>query len=383
MSAFDDGGMGNVLAPLRHNLGVRMPPPLQINPGMDNPATQLQTAHAMGQARQRPAGQTASPQAGPGQRGPMAGHLYKSVMLKQAGLSEDEKGDYDKLAEDPHTTPQMLHQLLAMRPKMAYQPQTPQPDQPNHGASIGGATPADVAKGEIQIKQGSGRDGRPVMSQNGMQRWMQAASQNLPKGEKVKQLSGTYTPTLNKAGMDEWNKSNPGVPLPTRSTPVENAGFQVSGIAPPPQQAPQQQPMTVEQKKEADKQTHDAAVLKHQNQVEDRAEQHVKTAETNTAISHVEQVLTDLKSQEKELLAPDKDQSDDRVKRELQSNREQQMTARRQRDTLMTPQQPTQLPAPPKPGHPIDPQSVQHFLTAAGGDKNKARELAKQAGWSF
>lgn len=337
MSMFDDGGMGNVYAPLKHNL---VKPP-QIMPGMDNPAMQLQTAAAMGRQR----GQTATPQAGPGNSGPMSGHLYKSLMLKQANLSDEEMNDYGKLAEDPHTTPQMLHQFLQMRPKMAQPVPQPQQQLPNNGASIGGAAPSDVGKGEIQIKRGSGKDGRAVMSQNAMADWMQAASQHLPKGEKVKQLSGTYTPTLNKAGMDEWNKSNPGVPLPTRSTPVENAGFQVSGIQPPAKQAQQQHPLTVEQQHEAQKQAHEAAMLKHQQDTEARAGRREEESNKHAEFSENRTVLDELEKQQKHMLdlhpeLQSGSAQDPNVTKDWQALQQQQQAVRQRLQQAVTPQQP-------------------------------------------
>lgn len=41
------------------------------------------------------------------------------------------------------------------------------------------------------------------------------------------------------------------------------------------------------------------------------------------------------------------------------------------------------LPKPPQAGAPASMQIVHQFMLAAGGDKNKARQLAAQAGWSF
>lgn len=341
MSMFDDSGIPNILAPLKHRLIKQIPPPPpQIMPGMDNPAMRLQTAQAMQQKK----GQTATPQSGPGQRGPMAGSLYKTLMLKQAGIGEDER-DYHELAHDPSTTPQMLHQLLQMRPKMAQPVPQPQQQLPNNGASIGGATPSDVGKGEIQIKRGSGKDGRAVMSQNAMADWMQAASQHLPKGEKVKQLSGTYTPTLNKAGMDEWNKSNPGVPLPTRSTPVENAGFQVSGIQPPAEQAQQQHPLTVEQQHEAQKQAHEAAMLKHQQDTEARAGRREEESNKHAEFSENRTVLDELEKQQKHMLdlhpeLQSGSAQDPNVTKDWQALQQQQQAVRQRLQQAVTPQQP-------------------------------------------
>lgn len=41
------------------------------------------------------------------------------------------------------------------------------------------------------------------------------------------------------------------------------------------------------------------------------------------------------------------------------------------------------IPKPPKPGTAISAQLAQQFIQSAGGDKDKARKLAKDAGWSF
>lgn len=54
-----------------------------------------------------------------------------------------------------------------------------------------------------------------------------------------------------------------------------------------------------------------------------------------------------------------------------------------------SPSTPADIPKPPQPGAKLDPTNPQHkqiaqaYLKAAGGDKNKARELAKHDGWGF
>lgn len=96
--------------------------------GMDN-SMPLQNAHA--QAVQKSRGQTSTPQTGPGNRGPMSASVYKSMLIDQAGLNDNEKHDYQTMAQDTGTTPQMLQQALKMRQQQPQQHNFAGQPQPN------------------------------------------------------------------------------------------------------------------------------------------------------------------------------------------------------------------------------------------------------------
>lgn len=287
MSAFDDGGMNNVLSPLKHSLIRQIPNPPQIMPGMDNPAMRMQTAHSMG----RPQGQTATPQNGPGQRGPMAGALYKTLMLKESGVGPDES-DYHQLAHDPSTTPQMLHQLLQMR-----QPRTPQPEQANHGASIGGAAAAGTAPGSIQVTRGHGPN---AMSEEAMSQWAHRVAAQPGEGEQFSRVQNEEVPRKSFFQKPTGFGAKPGDQYAGRGDITRGPlqGFQVNGIKPPvePQQATP--PMTIEQAKLQHQQQHDSAMLEHQKTVEAHAnireqssQKHAEFAENKTVLDGIEKQM--------------------------------------------------------------------------------------------
>lgn len=338
MSAFDDAGLPNVLAPLTHSLIRRIPPPPQpIMPGMDNPATRLQTAAQMGQR-----GRTPMPQAGPGNKGPMARDLYKTLMLKQAGIGEDQR-EYHELARDPSVTADMLEKLLKN-----YTP--PAPEQ--HGP------------GSIQITKGKGPN---AMSDAAMGQWMQRAAHAVPgtEGETLDEV----TQPIPEHGQFNYKSGK----VEAAQQPV---GFRVGNIAPPQQAQPQ---VSLAQRKEqlAEQKAAQSA---------QRAEQHTQRSEQATEFSQNARVLDELQKQEKSLLDREPGLArgharDAGALKDWNTLQQQIGNVRQRLQGAVTPQQ--QLPQPPQQGHPLDPQSAQHFLQAAGGDKNKARELAKQAGWSF
>lgn len=233
----------NPFSPLHQSLIHTMPNAALMGQG---PIPQSDQDNTLMRAHNLRSGKPGSGQMTPDDRsgGPMGQSVakYKTLMMAAAGLSDEDKKKFEPALDDPYISPQALNQLLQMHAKVKGG-QQPVQQPPMNQPSIGGPTPANVPQGSIRITQGSGKDGRPVMSQSAMQQWMQRAQQTAPQGEQVHQISGSYTPTLDKAGMDEWNRSNPGQPLPTRSTPVENAGFQVNGIQPPAQQQAAANPM--------------------------------------------------------------------------------------------------------------------------------------------
>lgn len=115
-----------------------------------------------------------------------------------------------------------------------------------------------------------------------------------------------------------------------------------------------------------------------------------KRTEAHATFNENKDVLAGLEKQEASFLKEhqrfvhQKDSSDPKVRAQVDPNeakdfnalKEQESNVRQRMQGLVTPQ-------PPKPGHPIDQQNAMHFMQAAGGDRNKARQLAKQAGWSF
>lgn len=337
MSMFDDAGLANVLSPLRHNLVRNQPLPSQFQAGMDNPATRLQTASRMGQSR------TPMPQAGPGQKGPMARDVYKSLMLKQMGITKDhpDYNDYDELTRNPNVTPEMMDRLLK-----TYTP--PAPEQ--HGS------------GSIEIKQGTGPR---AMGEQAIADWMRRAAHQAGQGETVTEI--------------DKNAPVHGMGRAQMLAPQQQiTGFKVGNIA-PPAQPPQHK--SAEQMK----QEHEMATLAHQKETEERAGRREEESNKHAAFSENNTVLGRLEQHAKELMERDPGiarghAKDPNVMKDWQATQQQIADVNQRMQGLVTPQQ---MPQPPKQGHPLDPQSAQHFLQAAGGDKNKARQLAQQAGWSF
>jgi hypothetical protein len=209
------------------------------------------------------------------------------------------------------------------------------------------------------------------MSENDINQWAgRAAHAAAGTGENVAEIKGQPQPM---AGHGEFNYQTGKVQQQMGRTPTE--GFKVTGIQPPAAPQPAPQPPDPKAAKEA-------MMQQHQQRVEQQAEERQHQTEDHARFQENKTVLSELEKQQKELA--DKDQTDPNVVKDMQAVQQQVMAVRQRMQGAVTPQQgQPQLPTPPQQGHPLDAGTAQHFMLAAGGDKNKARALAKQAGWSF
>jgi hypothetical protein len=123
------------------------------------------------------------------------------VMNSELGDEEDIPADLKQLRDDPSVPMQQFEHLVKVY-KANKAPK--QPEQPSN----------DPNAGTMTVTPGSGRDGRPVMSPEGMHRWAMAAKTNNPNA-----------PVTNQADLTRGEK-----------------GFEVSGIGMPQPAAPQEQP---------------------------------------------------------------------------------------------------------------------------------------------
>lgn len=349
------GAMEAPYSPLTKSLiRGQMNPRQQPRQPLYNPAMQLQNAQGRAVAH-RP--RTPMSQSGPGGAGPMADSLARAKGLAMTDLSDEDKKTFQDAAQDQNIPLAQFHQLLASHV------QNTRYAAAHAQHNFGGQPQGDPNAGTISIMSGQGPRG---MGQQQMADWGDQARQQLQGGEKIRQsgtgfeVSGAGAPqqqqtdpivgmhnALKQAGADENSLAQWRAFAQTGATPEQ---LHMAG-----QQIMQQQ--AAGKKQEAAGQAKESA---HQEHLKERQD---------------DQAVRGLRQQQKGL----QEHGDDEGAAALQ----------KQIDAIVKPPQQQQaapqqgLPQPPKAGHPLDPQGAQHFLQAAGGDKNKARELAKQAGWSL
>jgi hypothetical protein len=300
---------------------------------MDNPSMQLQNAHAQAVAKGR--GQTSTPASGPGNRGPVSSSLYKSMLIDAAGVDDKEREKYNQLAHDDGTTPQMLHQLLQTRQQNRPPAQhdfAGQAQQPANQMTF--KTPDQTAPetGSFKLPQEyQGMAQHSLFAKQAQSRTAQVpgAQQNDPVVQMINSFQGQIPEQLRQAGI---------AAIQSGAKPEQVLGHFQNAMQ---------------------NQQHMQATQQHQ-QMQQSQHQRDQLMKANPGI--------DYEGDESQFVGNDPETL--RMKHVFQQVKgaggEQ-----------------AQLPQPPKPGHQLDAQSAQHFMQAAGGDKNKARLLAQQTGWSF
>jgi hypothetical protein len=239
-SELEPSAFANPLSPLHQSLIRAMPNTTNLGSqfaapvGADDQAATLFRAHNLRTGRVS-SGQMLPPTR-QGSPGPVGTSLskYKLALMAAVGMSEEDQDKFKPIVEDPNISPQALHQLIQMHQSRKggqqhdFNSGQQQQQTPNNGASIGGAAPANLAPGTIQITRGSGPRG---MSEEAMSQWMrQAAHAGAGTGESVSEIPGQPAPV---PGHGVFNYQKGTVEQQTRPT---TAGFQVGGIQAPAQQ---------------------------------------------------------------------------------------------------------------------------------------------------